>query len=215
MKNMQPQNIRQWELREIDLVKSLSTKPKLLMQSCCAVCNAWPLEYLHEVFAITLYYNNSNIYPQGEYELRLNELRRYVDLFNKKYDATIQIIDEPYEYDLFKSTFLEKRPEDVEGNQRCGMCYALRITQAMKYADKYDFDYVTTVMTISRQKNSAKINEIAQRIAKGFPRIHYFFSDFKKAKGLEYSVNIAKSLGIYAQEYCGCEFSIENSHYEV
>lgn len=215
MKNTEAQNVRQWELKEIEHVKSLGYKPKLLMQSCCAVCNAWPLEYLYEIFDITLYYNNSNIYPQEEYELRLNELRRYVDYFNEKFNCTVQIIDEPYDYESYKSIFLEKRKEDKEGYQRCGMCYALRIAQAMKYASLNDFDYVTTVMTISRQKSSKKINEIAQRIASGYPKLHYFFSDFKKAKGLDFSVTIAKNLGMYSQEYCGCEFSINDRHYDV
>lgn len=215
MKNTKPQNTHQWELQEIQRVKTLGYKPKLLMQSCCAVCNAWPLEYLYDVFDITLYYNNSNIYPKEEYELRLGELRNYVDAFNLKHQTQIKIIDEPYDYDFYKQTFLEKRSEDKEGTLRCGMCYALRITQAMKYADIHGFEYVTTVMTISRQKSSAKINEIAQRIAKGYPKLHYFFSDFKKAKGIDFSIQIAKSLGIYQQEYCGCEFSMDERKYEV
>ena len=215
MKNTEPQNTRQWELKEIERVKTLWYKPKLLMQSCCAVCNAWPLEYLYEVFDITLYYNNSNIYPSEEYEHRLGELKRYVDLFNTKNNSNILIVDEPYDYESYKSIFLEKRKDDKEGRQRCGMCYALRINQAMKYASEHSFEYVTTVMTISRQKNSNKINDIAKRIASGYPNLHYFFSDFKKANGLNFSINIAKSLDIYAQEYCGCEFSIDDRHYEV
>lgn len=215
MKNKEAQNTRQWELQEIEHVKKLGYKPKLLMQSCCAVCNAWPLEYLHEIFDITLYYNNSNIYPAEEYENRLGELRRYVEIFNDKYQSNIQIVDEPYDYESYKSIFLEKRKDDKEGRQRCGMCYSLRITQALKYADTHDFEYVTTVMTISRQKSSQKINEIATRLAKGYPNIKYFFSDFKKANGLNFSITIAKDLGIYRQEYCGCEFSIYDRHYDV
>ena len=112
MKNTKPQNTHQWELQEIQRVKTLGYKPKLLMHSCCAVCNAWPLEYLYDVFDITLYYNNSNIYPKKEYELRLGELRNYVDAFNLKHQTQIKIIDEPYDYDFYKQTFLEKRSED-------------------------------------------------------------------------------------------------------
>lgn len=210
-----PQNTHQWELQELDRIKASGKHPKLLMQSCCAVCNAWPLEYLYETFDITLYYNNSNIYPKEEYDLRLGELRQYVSDFNEKHDTTIAIVEEPYDYDFYQTTFLSKRKDDKEGSMRCGMCYSLRINQAFKYASTHDFEYVTTVMTISRQKDSAKINAIAQRLAQAYPQLHYFFSDFKKAKGLEFSLNIAKSLGIYQQEYCGCEYSIDDKKYEV
>lgn len=213
MKNIQ--NIRQWEIQELEKLKTLSHRPKLLMQSCCAVCNSWPLEYLHPIFDITLYYNNSNIFPKEEYALRLIELKRYVESFNQTHQSNIQIIDEPYDYESYKQVFLEKRADDKEGSMRCGMCYALRINQAMKYASNHHFDYVTTVMTISRQKNSDKINAIAKRLASGYPQLKYFFSDFKKAKGIDFAVNTAKALDMYRQEYCGCEYSIHSCEYDV
>ena len=55
----------QWEIEKLKEIKQLDYKPRLLMHSCCAVCNSWPLEYLYDTFDITLYYNNSNIYPQS------------------------------------------------------------------------------------------------------------------------------------------------------
>jgi len=210
-----PQNLHQWEIQEIEALKKLSNRPKLLMQSCCAVCNSWPLEYLYEIFDITLYYNNSNIYPQEEYTLRLHELKQYVEAFNLKHQTHIQIIDEPYDYESYKSVFLEKRAKDKEGSLRCGMCYSLRINQALHYASNHHFEYVTTVMTISRQKNSDRINEIAKRLASGYPNLKYFFSDFKKAKGIDFAMNTAKSLGMYRQEYCGCEYSIHDQNFDV
>ena len=55
-------------------IKKLDKKPSLLLHSCCAPCNAYPLELLVEYFDLTLMYNNSNIYPFEEYSRRLNEL---------------------------------------------------------------------------------------------------------------------------------------------
>jgi hypothetical protein len=202
----------QWEIEKLKELKQLKNKPSLLMQSCCAVCNSWPLEYLYDVFNITLYYNNSNIYPQSEYDHRLGELHKYVDLFNENHKTNITIIEEPYDYETYHETYLVKRSDDREGAQRCGMCYALRITEALKYASLHKFDYVTTVMTISRQKSADKINGIARKLATGFPEVHYFYSNFKKEKGIDFSVNVSKGLGIYRQEYCGCEYSTDNLH---
>lgn len=205
----------QWEIEKIEELKKLRDKPKLLMQSCCAVCNSWPLEYLYPIFDITIYYNNSNIYPASEYDLRLNELRNYVQQFNDRNKTNIKVVEEPYDYDAYKLLYLEKRASDKEGSNRCGMCYALRINQAMKYASDHDYAFVTTVMTISRQKNSDKINGIARRLANGYPKVNYFYSNFKKNKGIDFAVSTAKQLGIYKQEYCGCEYSIHEKEFDV
>lgn len=205
----------QWEIEKIEELKNIQDKPKLLMQSCCAVCNSWPLEYLYPIFDITIYYNNSNIYPASEYDTRISELRTYIQLFNERNKTDIKVVEEPYDYDTYKLLYLEKRAADKEGSNRCGMCYALRINQAMKYASEHDYAYVTTVMTISRQKNSNKINGIARRLANGYPKVNYFFSNFKKNKGIDFAVSTAKSLGIYKQEYCGCEYSIHEKEFDV
>ncbi len=205
----------QWEIEKIEELKNVQDKPKLLMQSCCAVCNSWPLEYLYPIFDITIYYNNSNIYPASEYDMRITELRNYVKLFNERNKTEIKVVEEPYDYDAYKLLYLEKRATDKEGSNRCGMCYALRINQAMKYASEHDYEYVTTVMTISRQKNSDKINGIARRLANGYPNVKYFYSNFKKNKGIDFAVSTAKSLGIYKQEYCGCEYSIHEKEFDV
>ncbi len=50
-------------------------QPRLLMHACCAPCSAFPLEFLSSVFEVTIYYNNSNIYPAAEYQRRLDELK--------------------------------------------------------------------------------------------------------------------------------------------
>ena len=77
-------------------IKKLDKKPTLLLHSCCAPCNAYPLVLLIEYFDITLMYNNSNIYPNEEYNRRLNELKTYVNYLNKKHNVNITFIDTPY-----------------------------------------------------------------------------------------------------------------------
>ena len=41
---------------------------------------------------------------------------------------------------------MEKIPE---GGERCFACYRLRLSEAIKEAEKGGFDYVTTTLTIS------------------------------------------------------------------
>jgi predicted adenine nucleotide alpha hydrolase (AANH) superfamily ATPase len=165
------------------------------------------LEYLSETFEITLLYNNHNLYPAIEYDIRLDELRKYVDKFNAKHDRHVVIV--PYEVDMesYQTTYLDKRSEDKEGYGRCRMCYALRMNEAMRYASEHGFDYVSTVMTISRQKNSDYINDIARRLMPAYPNIKYFYSNFKKDRGIDRSVEISKEENMYIQKYCGCLYS--------
>ncbi|MGB7595287.1 MAG: epoxyqueuosine reductase QueH [Erysipelotrichaceae bacterium] len=197
----------EWEKEELKRIKESGKRPTILLHSCCAICNSYPLEYLSEYFEITLLYNNHNLYPSVEYDIRLDELRKYVDKFNARHNQHVVIV--PYEIDMesYHTTYLAKRSEDKEGYGRCRMCYALRMNEAMRYASDHGFDYVSTVMTISRQKNSEYINDIARRLMPAYPNVKYFYSNFKKARGIDRSVEISKEENMYIQKYCGCLYS--------
>lgn len=196
-----------WEKEELMRIKESNKRPSILLHSCCAICNSYPLEYLSEYFNITLLYNNHNLYPAIEYDIRLDELRKYVDKFNIRHQQNIVIV--PFEVDMesYHTTYLAKRSDDKEGYGRCRMCYALRMNEAMRYASEHGFDYVSTVMTISRQKNSDFINDIARRLMPAYPNVRYFYSNFKKNGGIDRSVEVSKEENMYLQKYCGCMYS--------
>jgi predicted adenine nucleotide alpha hydrolase (AANH) superfamily ATPase len=196
-----------WEKEELKRIKESNQRPTILLHSCCAICNSYPLEYLSEYFDITLLYNNHNLYPTIEYDIRLDELKKYVEKFNVKHQQNIVIV--PFEVDMetYHTTYLSKRSDDKEGYGRCRMCYALRMNEAMRYASEQGFDYVSTVMTISRQKNSDFINDIARRLMPAYPNVRYFYSNFKKNGGIDRSVEVSKEENMYLQKYCGCMYS--------
>ena len=87
-------------------IKKENKKPTLLLHSCCAPCNAYPLVLLIEYFDLTLMYNNSNIYPKEEYIRRLNELKDYVDYINSTHNVNIKMIETPYDNEEYN-----KNPE--------------------------------------------------------------------------------------------------------
>lgn len=190
-------------------IKNLDKKPTLLLHSCCAPCNAYPLELLVNYFDLTLMYNNSNIYPETEYLRRLEELKKYVDYINTKYNVNIKIIETTYN-NIEYNKILEPFKDQKEGLDRCKLCYKTRMNEAYKYASDNNFDYFTTVMTISRQKNSIILNNIGIELSKLYPNTEYFISDFKKNKGIDKGLEIAKEHNMYRQDYCGCIFSINN-----
>lgn len=196
-------------LKQIEEVKKLDYKPSLLLHSCCAPCSCYPLLVLKDYFKITIFYNNSNIYPKSEYDLRLKTLQTYVDKINKEYDCDIKIVTSEYRNDEFNK-ILEKRKDDKEGSVRCFTCYALRYKELCEYASKNNYEYVCSVMTISRQKKEEMINKILSGYASKYDNITYLYSNFKKEKGLEKAQQIVKETKMYSQNYCGCKFSIRD-----
>ena len=196
-------------LKQIEEVKKLDYKPSLLLHSCCAPCSCYPLLVLKDYFKITIFYNNSNIYPKSEYDLRLKTLQTYVDKINKEYDCDIKIVTSEYRNDEFNK-IIEKRKDDKEGSVRCFTCYALRYKELCEYASKNNYEYVCSVMTISRQKKEEMINKILSGYASKYDNITYLYSNFKKEKGLEKAQQIVKETKMYSQNYCGCKFSLRS-----
>ena len=179
---------------------------KILLHSCCGPCSTHPLEFLTQYFKnIVLVYNNSNIYPSEEYSRRLEELERYIEIFNRENNGKIELIK--FDYDnLSYNQFLGRYGAVKEGGIRCIECYKKRMDEAYKYANDRGLDYFTTVMTISRQKNSQILNEIGLELSKKYTT-KYFVSDFKKKNGYKRSLELSKEYGLYRQDYCGCIYS--------
>ena len=102
--------------------------------------------------------------------------------------------------------------DEPEKGRRCIMCYGLRMHEAYQYAHDHHFDYFTTVMTISRQKDSKVLNHIGMQLSNKFTNTKYFVSDFKKADGNVKGNKIAAERGMYRQDYCGCIYSYNQRH---
>ena len=194
-------------LKEIDKVKELDYKPSLLLHACCTPCACYPLVLLKDYFDITVFYNNSNIYPESEFELRYKTLEDYINKLNEENNSTIKLIKREYKNDKFNK-ILEKRKDDKEGNIRCFMCYSLRYKELVEYASSNNYEYVCSVMTISRQKNEEMINKILEGYSSKYSNIKYLYSNFKKDGGLEKAQQIIKNDKFYSQNYCGCKFSM-------
>lgn len=190
----------------LEEIKGLKNKPSLLMHVCCGVCASYVSLYLSEYFDLTLYYNNDNIYPRQEYDRRYQELVRLIDEYNRKNKTNIKIIKTEFDGENYHQK-LAPLADEPEKGKRCLLCYSLRMKQAMQYANDNNFEYFTTVMTISRQKDSETLNKVAEKIALLYPKVKYFYSDFKKDDGILKTNELAKKYSLYRQQYCGCYYS--------
>lgn len=184
-------------------------KPKLLLHVCCGPCGCYPLTYLCPHFDVTIYYANSNIYPAEEYQRRLATLKELLTYLKRDYGFDIGLVVPPYENEAYTKK-LEPLKDVPEFGERCFLCYGLRLEESYDYAEAHGFDYFTTVMTVSRQKNSQKLNEIGKALDSKYAHTRYLYSDFKKQKGLEIGTEIRKKYDLYNQNYCGCVYSYED-----
>jgi len=187
-------------------IKELKGKPTLLIHVCCGVCSVYPLVYLRQYFNITIYFSNSNIYPFTEFTKRLNALEEYLKYLN---DPSIKLVVAGYNNEYFNSVISEYA-EDPEGSRRCKLCYSLRMEETYRYAISNNFDYCTTVMSISNRKNADYINEIGESLEKKYGSVKYLYADFKKGDGITKNEKMNKELNLYHQDYCGCIYSIKN-----
>ncbi|WP_297407126.1 epoxyqueuosine reductase QueH [uncultured Cetobacterium sp.] len=192
---------------ELEMQKILDTigkdsEKKLLIHSCCAPCSCAILEYLKEYLNISIYFYNPNITEINEYEIRLNEQHT----FNNELNYNMDIIEGEYSP---KSDFIEKikgLENENEGGKRCYECYKLRMEATAKKAKELNFDYFSTVLSISPLKNSQWINEIGIELEEKYG-IKFLKGDFKKKSRYLRSVELSKEYDLYRQDYCGCIYS--------
>lgn len=173
---------------------------KLLLHSCCAPCSTQVIDVLKNDFELTIFYSNSNIYPEAEYQKRLSEQEKYVKIVG------VDILEDTYDEDDFLK-FVKGLESEKEGGARCVKCFEYRLRRTAKEAKKRGFDYFGTTLTVSPHKNSMIINQIGNKIAED-EGIAFLEGNYKKQDGYKKSIEFSKKYNLYRQNYCGCRFSI-------
>ncbi len=188
--------------KELESLKTNDKKPTLLLHSCCGPCSSYTLMFLKEYFDITIYYYNPNIYPSSEFDKRLEEQKKVIDIVDKN----IKLIFRKEDYTIYEDAV--KGLEHLgELSKRCYNCYLFRLEELCKVANDLGFDYFTTTLSISPYKSSKWINEIGNNLNSKTSK--YLYSDFKKDSGYQKSIAFCKEYDIYRQDYCGCKSSIK------
>ncbi len=189
----------------LEEISTWDRTPTLLLHVCCAPCASYVLEYLSSYFLITILFYNPNIYPEKEYYKRFEEATKLLEMV--KYDNPIKLLSIPYSNKQFYDRVAGFENEK-EGGKRCGVCFELRQEKAAQYAADNGYDFFSSSLTISPHKNAQLLNKIGHELEEKY-NIRYLYSDFKKKNGYKRSVEIAKEVGLYRQDYCGCEYSLK------
>jgi len=172
---------------------------KLLLHACCGVCSAYVPERLMPDFDVSIYYENSNIYPSEEFYRRKDAARTMAQNFN------LPFIEAEYRPDAWFRDVRGLRDEPERG-KRCDACFYHRLQKTFEYAKANGFNAVATPLSVSRRKDVNQINAIGHALADQF-EIEFIGRDWKKDNGENISQQRARDAGIYRQNYCGCIYS--------
>ena len=196
----------QQELDRI-LERQKGMRPRLLLHSCCGPCSSAVLEYLTQFFEVSVFWYNPNIYPQAEFDRRLQaqeELLRKMGLENSVKMLKVPRDCEPW---YRASAGLEQEPE---GGARCTECFRLRLREAAQAAAEEGCEWFCSTLTLSRHKDPVRINALGEQFAAEFG-VRWLPSEFKKRGRELRSQQLCTEFGIYRQDYCGCEYSLRTT----
>ena len=170
----------------------------VLLHSCCGPCASACVPRLKEAGrTVTMFFSNSNIDTQAEFERRLAAAQTLAAA------EGVALVADDYRHDDWLRAVADGFENEPEKGARCLRCYRYNLARTARYAAAHGFAAFTTSLTVSPHKPSDKV--FAATDDPAFLRM-----DFKKRDGFKLSVRRAGELGLYRQPYCGCEFSKRN-----
>lgn len=182
-------------------------RPGILLHSCCGPCSSSVLELLSKYFDVTVLWYNPNLYPEAEYDKRLETQKQLIDAIAKD-GVPAKLLVEPWRSEDYFSRIkgLENEPEE---GKRCLECFKIRLDETARIASERGFEWFCTTLTVSSRKDAVAINAIG-REAEAKYGVKWLPSEFKKREGNHRSIILSEKYGLYRQEYCGCVFSLAN-----
>lgn len=170
---------------------------RLLLHACCAPCSLEPVRLLvEEGFEPTICWTNPNIQPVEEHDRRLDELRRWCEA------AGIRLIEAGEDRGRWERGVAPVGARDRQ--RRCRACYALRLAEACRVAEREGFRHIATTLAVSPYQLFETCNDVLERLAAAHgltPVIRDFRPWYPEA------TRRSRELGMYRQNYCGCRFS--------
>lgn len=180
----------------------------VLLHCCCAPCSSAILEWMiSNDYQPTLFYFNPNIFPQSEYLIRKNELKRYA------LELGVTVIDGDYDHTKWRLA-IQGHELQPERGSRCQICFNLRLCETARVASERGINLFTTTLASSRWKDLNQINQAGQLAQHLYPQTQWWDRNWRKG-GLQQRRNeLLKKNHFYNQLYCGCEFSMQRLNSE-
>jgi predicted adenine nucleotide alpha hydrolase (AANH) superfamily ATPase len=172
---------------------------KLLLHACCAPCAAPCVKSLREEeISPSLFWNNPNIHPYGEYETRRDCLAEFCG----KEKLRLEMRDE-YGLRPFLSAVFHAM------DNRCEICYSLRLEKTAAFAADKGYQAFSTSLLISPYQKHEVLKRAGEEAASRYG-VSFLYRDFRPL--YRESRENARAMGLYMQKYCGCIFSEEERY---
>lgn len=160
---------------------------------CCAPCSVYPVNVLlEEGIEIEGLFYNPNIHPIDEFTMRRDTVKQY---------SKIKNVPVTY-FDDFRQNVWENFSETDD--ERCRMCYSLRLDKAASFAKERGFDAFTTSLLISPYQKHELIRELGEKFGVKYG-VDFLYRDFRP--GFRAGQQLAREMGLYRQKFCGCIIS--------
>ena len=170
---------------------------KAVLHTCCGPCASHCCHVLvDQGLKPVLFYSNSNISPLEEYVRRWESVKKLAGILG------VEAYCDRYDHQEWLE-FVKGHELDEEGGERCRLCFTFNLKRAYDFASARGLSF-TTSLTVSPYKNSKTLFEV------GGAYENFLKIDFKKKDGYLESVRLSKEYGLYRQNYCGCEFSLQS-----
>jgi hypothetical protein len=167
---------------------------KTLLHTCCGPCLVPVARKLradgHELAA---YFYNPNVHPHAEHALRLDAFAKAAQALEL---ATLPVPG--YEPQTFfrAVTFRE--------DERCLLCYRLRMFEAALACRDAGFEAFTTTLLVSPYQDQDDLRAVGEAAAEN-ASVKFHFEDFRPL--FRQVKDMAEELALYRQKYCGCLYS--------
>jgi len=177
-------------------------KPKLLLHICCAPDEAYAVDLIRDQYELHCFFCNPNIFPAEEFILRLDEAKKAAEIYG------VPFTWDDYQYETWVNA-TAGLTDTPEGGARCRECFLLRLTRTAEVCREMGWPAFGTVMSVSPHKKTGLLDEAGKSAAEAVGGgVEYVPFDFKKKDGFRKSVLLSQKLGLYRQDYCGCNISL-------
>ena len=148
---------------------------------------------------VTGHFINPNIHPFKEFQRRLSTLEDYA----KEIQLPL-LVEKTYGLSEFvrKVAFREQ--------ERCTICYRMRLEQTALLAREKGFDAFTTTLLYSKYQGHSQLISLCEQLSAQY-KVLFYYKDFRE--GWQYGIDISKKRDMYRQPYCGCIYS-EQERYD-
>lgn len=168
---------------------------RLLLHACCGPCAIVVAEHFRGLgYDVTGWFFNPNVHPEEE------RARREAVFEEAARAIALPVLQSGPHMSLLE--FLLRLAS--RGRARCHACYQLRLTETARRAAGAGLGAFSTTLLISPHQEIDALREIGQAVGRECG-VAFAFADLVGKYGE--SCERSRALGLYRQNYCGCQFS--------